>query len=305
MKLNNNILSELKELEGKLLLQSTKNPYTIPEDYFVGFAELLLSINNQSFTDPILSIDQQYKQIHPFEIPSNYFESLADEIFSQVKFENVEDPIPSFGKETKGFDIPNNYFDNFSEQMLAKVKAVSQEAMSASEEIVEDENELIDAPILSKIKSQQLANPFTLPEQFEFNFELPKVATKVIAFEPKISDTDINTNKKKFLYSNWVAAAAIIFIFVLGIGIVDDGQGNKSLGNTMKASAGQMAEMKLKTISDEAISQYINQHADEFDVYSLESTVGQNANEAPASSSSDSFLDNISDEDIEAYIDSY
>src|SRR3954453_2570300 len=110
------IKNELKEIAASLAQIGNENCYRVPEGYFEGFAEEVMSKLHLPFTQL------------PYTPPApNYFEGLAGTILSKIKSNGtiVEadnevamelktlSPLLASVKKVNVYTVPANYFANF------------------------------------------------------------------------------------------------------------------------------------------------------------------------------------------------
>lgn len=113
MKINANILAELKEVAPALATFNKATPYAIPENYFTTLSELILS---NIRIETIAKVDM------PYTVPANYFNNLSNDILASIANEhlhhsNVEQELKviapllnTINKKTV-YTVPNNYFE--------------------------------------------------------------------------------------------------------------------------------------------------------------------------------------------------
>jgi hypothetical protein len=105
-------------LNGYMSLKQVNpnNPFTVPEGYFDGLDEQVLSkIKLEELRNSIPETG--------FAVPENYFEDLAGNIRSKIAVEEALD------KEAAGFTVPEGYFDNLEQQIQSRI--IVEEALDA------------------------------------------------------------------------------------------------------------------------------------------------------------------------------
>lgn len=104
----------------------------------------------------------EIQPVTPYQVPTGYFEGLAEQILARVKAEALP-PVLEAAKENP-YSVPQGYFEKLPELILNRVRA--EHALNPQEEI-----EAI-SPLLSQLKNKQ---PFSVPDGY-FN-ELPENIT--------------------------------------------------------------------------------------------------------------------------------
>ena len=154
------------------------NPFTVPEGYFEGSAQQMISYVRVGGYAPAFS--------KSFTTPDNYFDELNANISSRI---NIEDVVA----KGRGFAVPENYFDDMAAQLNSRVtveKAVNnpfavpvdyfddmqaqinsrlaiEDAINQSFAVPENYFENLQAQINSRIAVEEvLATPFTIPANY-------------------------------------------------------------------------------------------------------------------------------------------
>ena len=84
-----------------------------------------------------------------FEIPTNYFDTIEDAVFAELKAENLQNKTTK-----KAFKTPENYFNSLEDIVIAKLKAEAiQLGNERSNEIPEDYFKAVEETIFTKIKT--------------------------------------------------------------------------------------------------------------------------------------------------------
>jgi len=120
-----NLQNELGGMENNL--PETQTPYTVPDGYFDGLAQSILSkIKDNS----IVSIADELNAISPFlasisrempySVPENYFTSISEDLPILIN-EDRESAILKYIDKANPFEVPVGYFQNFPNQVLNKV----------------------------------------------------------------------------------------------------------------------------------------------------------------------------------------
>lgn len=158
-----------------------KAPFTVPEGYFSGLEEQLLSEMKIS----VLS------ELHAPAVPEGYFEALEDQLISVTR-------ITSLNLRTSA---PEGYFDALEEQILSRVKIDGLKRPAVKEGYFEGLEDLI----MAEVRLEGLQQPPVPAGYFE-------------ALEKDILDKTTGSRKEKFtLFRNFRvfrnAAAAVLVGF--------------------------------------------------------------------------------------------
>jgi hypothetical protein len=141
---------KLTELVGKA------NPFAVPEGYFEGLEECLMSaINLDQLKNNTLVAD--------FSLPDGYFEQLAGTIQARITLEET------IAKEEAGFDVPAGYFENLSDNIQSRIAVEA--AMEAGEtfEVPAGYFEDLSSQIESRLFVEEALTTeesFTVPEGY-------------------------------------------------------------------------------------------------------------------------------------------
>jgi hypothetical protein len=148
------------------------NPFTVPEGYFDGLNEMILSKikleelknNSTGFTVPENYFDELSaniqsrinleealdKETSPFGVPDGYFDELSANIQARI---NVGEALD---KEAAGFIVPEGYFDNLQQQIQSRIFV--EEALTAQPEgfsVPENYFDTLSANILDKTSQKE------------------------------------------------------------------------------------------------------------------------------------------------------
>ncbi len=116
------ILNELKELSPVVAAIQKVNVFTVPEGYFVHLSTDILVGIEKGLSNTASSVS---------DVPTGYFDTLADTILSKIKALDAEDaaveiralsPMLYSIQNENVFVVPKNYFENLSGTVLNKVK---------------------------------------------------------------------------------------------------------------------------------------------------------------------------------------
>lgn len=143
----NNIAQELKELESSLAGLSAQNTYSVPEGYFEGLAERVLSrirameaataAEELRYLSPLLS---QLPKTMPYQVPAGYFEDMESTLVSVAMYgeQNASEelgnlsPLLSGLKKEMPYSVPAGYFDTISAPVAAENKPAKVVSMGGS-----------------------------------------------------------------------------------------------------------------------------------------------------------------------------
>lgn len=143
----NNIAQELKELESSLSGLSFQNTYSVPEGYFEGLAERVLSrirameaataAEELGHLSPLLS---QMPKTMPYQVPAGYFDEMESTLVSAVMYGEQDaseelsnlSPLLSGLKKEMPYSVPAGYFDTVSAPVAAENKPAKVVGMGGS-----------------------------------------------------------------------------------------------------------------------------------------------------------------------------
>ena len=116
------ILNELKELSPVVAAIEKINVFTVPDGYFVHLStDIFIGIKNR-LSNNVPSVS---------DVPTGYFDTLADTIVSKIKALDAEDaateiralsPMLYSIQNENVFTVPQGYFENLCGEVLDKVK---------------------------------------------------------------------------------------------------------------------------------------------------------------------------------------
>ena len=121
------IQDELKELKTDLPIDQNGSPFAVPEGYFEGFADSVLSkIKGEQLQfamDEIAQLSPLLAGISrrmPFSVPEAYFQETI-EFLPVLTSENEESLVLSFVDKEMPYQVPSGYFLDLSGQVLDKI----------------------------------------------------------------------------------------------------------------------------------------------------------------------------------------
>ena len=118
-----NIQDELKGLG--ISLPEAGTPYTVPEGYFNGLADSILTrikSSNLSLKEELESLSPLLSGISkemPFTVPENYFTTVTEDIPVLIH-EDESSSLLKYIDRANPFEVPAGYFENFPAMMLQK-----------------------------------------------------------------------------------------------------------------------------------------------------------------------------------------
>jgi len=119
-----NIQDELRGLG--ISLPEVGMPYSVPEGYFNGLAEAILTrikSSTQSAKDELENLSPLLSGISkqmPYTVPENYFNKVTEDIPVLIHDEESS-ALLNYIDRANPFDVPAGYFENFPARMLEKV----------------------------------------------------------------------------------------------------------------------------------------------------------------------------------------
>ncbi len=137
---SNNILQELKELKSSLVDMTSKNIYSIPDGYFEGLANRVLSrIKAIEATNPSEELDYLSPALNnisrqmPYSVPVGYFQGLEEKLMQSVRersdyqtaqeeLENLSPLLSGLNKQMP-YSIPQGYFENLHQEVKVNTKS--------------------------------------------------------------------------------------------------------------------------------------------------------------------------------------
>lgn len=286
MKRNIDIQKEWEAIGAKFDSQIALPSFRIPDHYFDTLPETMLAIVSAQDANPSFPVTP-----NPYTVPSGYFESLPAQILQQAKdFDTAVNHthIEGLSKRTPYMEPGQQYFDQLASTLLAKI---------SGEEVPEEE--LHDAPLLSALKH---SNPYQTPE---IHIDLTQILPAAREEKTPAKSIPMVTARKRMNLSQWSAAASVALFFVLGAVWLQMGKMNGTPAmSAVSENINTKANKLLASIPDKDLEQYVQQHADEFDEFTLEASLAS----VPAETQTknlESALNDISDEDIKAYLNTY
>jgi hypothetical protein len=154
MKLDNDILIELKTLSPLLAGLQKKNVFSVPDGYFDTLKDtILICLNEQEILIPVLKTE---------DIPTSYFDNLSSAILNKIKVQQQENvaseealsPLIKNLQHNNIFEVPHRYFDNLATAVLGRIKELENNTTNELKEM---------SPQLLSIQHK---NVFEVPEDY-------------------------------------------------------------------------------------------------------------------------------------------
>jgi len=117
---NKDIIQELNDLGSNLSEIDPRNPYSVPDQYFDGFAVHVLNLVKAEKSLAWLST---LPKLNPYRLPDGYFNGLEQRIMNNIRNhpdhqtsrEELESISPLLSRLSKRpvYAVPQGYFENF------------------------------------------------------------------------------------------------------------------------------------------------------------------------------------------------
>ena len=145
------LLQRIKADTNTPVLPQTNNPYQVPQGYFEGLADKLLHrIKEEPHPIPLSLRRGAGGEV--YEVPQGYFDTLADKLLQRIKEEEpVLSPALQQAKQVT-YEVPQGYFDSLPATILNRIKAEQTDGVNEELEIL--------SPLLSQIGKR---TPFSMP----------------------------------------------------------------------------------------------------------------------------------------------
>ena len=88
---------------------SKENPFTVPSNYFESLSD---DLSSQIKIEAI-----RFKSEDAFQLPANYFETLAGRIEDRINLDTIQTLVP-----TDGFQVPDGYFAELTNKIHLKTQ---------------------------------------------------------------------------------------------------------------------------------------------------------------------------------------
>src|ERR1700761_2592168 len=185
---------------------NTTNPFTVPNGYFDGLNERILSA---------VKLDELKNTVSPncFTVPEGYFETLSDNIKSRVAVEELL-------TEEQGFTVPENYFENLAGNIQSRI-AVEEllkedQGFTVPENYFENLNSQIQSRLLVEQALVNAEDTFTVPENY-FNHLSKEILNKTVNQEVVKRKSNVI---RMFSTTAFKYATAACVILMVGAGVI-------------------------------------------------------------------------------------
>jgi hypothetical protein len=287
------LLQRVKEEETTLsptLQQANNNPYQVPKGYFEELANTVLQRVKQEET--VLSSTLQQANNNPYQVPADYFNNLPAIILNRAKAsatesarEELETVSPLLGKIGKNmpFSTPTGYFEELGENAIAGAQAI---------DFVNDALEN-NSPLMNGLKRVQV---YEVPAGY---FEqLPRQVLKAVKAQQPAKVVSMSFTRRVLRY----AAAAMVAGLIITGGVLYLNKGGDKVTDGDKPV---LAAAELDSISDEVLENYLENQTPA-PAETAEVPLANNVtNDDLSASDMKELLADVSDEDLQQYIEKY
>jgi hypothetical protein len=288
-------LQQVKASEVQLspvLQQAGTNPYQVPQGYFEGLADNILQQVKASEVQ--LSPALQQANNNPYQVPQGYFDHLPAAILDRVKAttaDNASDeleilsPLLSQIGKKMPFSTPAGFFDELGENAVAGAQAI---------DFVNDELENL-SPLMSSLRRMFV---YEIPAGY---FEqLPNQILQAAKAQQPAKVVSMRFTRQVLRY----AAAAVVAGLIVTAGWLYLGNGGvKKITPDNKATA-TVASAELDSIPDDMLEKYLESATPTPAENSIAATSTAANQELNATDMKDLLAD-VSDEDLQQYLEKY
>lgn len=280
MKHSVNILNELQEISLLVAQVGCSNPYSVPEGYFAGLPDQVLSRirAGEEVLPPVL----REASGHAYTVPAGYFDQLADTLLRRVKADDdslsaeeelsVLSPLLSgIGKKIP-FQAPAGYFAGLEDNVLSGTQAL---------DAVNEELENLP-PVLAGLQHTQV---YSVPAGY---FEqLPAVLLGKVQATAKPAKV-VSFGRRRFM--QYAAAAVVAGLIAVGAWYFT---------GTPGSTPGEAVASKVEKLSEDELRNYLETQSAPMPASDLLAV--HNRPEMETSDLS-GLLENVSDEEIQRYL---
>jgi hypothetical protein len=274
------------------LQQANNNPYQVPQGYFESLAGKLLQRVKEE--EPILSTTLQQAKQGTYEVPQGYFDSLPAIILNRIKAEQTDSvneeleilsPLLSqIGKRTP-FSTPAGYFEELSENAVAGAQAI---------DFVNGALENL-SPLMSSLKNKPV---YEVPAGY---FEqLPGEVLQAAKAQQPAKVVSISFTRRFIQY----AAAAVVAGVIAVAGWMYMNKGSEVTPNKGEVVVADVPRPELNKLSDEVLEKYLESQT-AAPAETAAAATGNTANAEIDTNDMKDMLADVSDEDLQQYLDKY
>jgi hypothetical protein len=269
------------------VLPQSSHPYEAPQGYFEEFANTVLQRIKQEET--VLSPILQQANNNPYQVPTDYFNNLPAIILNRAKAsttENAKDELeivsPLLGQISKKmpFSTPAGYFEDLGENAIAGVQAI---------DFVNDALEN-NSPLMNGLKRVQV---YEAPAGY-FD-QLPHQVLKAVKAQQPARVVSMGFTRRVLRY----AAAAVVAGLIITGGVFYLNRGGDKV--TDGGDKPVLAATELDSISDEVLENYLENQTSA----PAETPLAANVTTDLSASDMKDMLADVSDEDLQQYIEKY
>ncbi len=267
-------------------MDNKKNLYEVPENYFESLADVVLfrikNADRLSAEKEIASLSPIVSEIdnrnRVYNIPEDYFESFAEKLLVKIKSAQTSDaseelamlsPLLSKASKKNPYTAPDGFFNELPGNLVAGMKAGS---------FMQDETETTH-PFLADVKDK---TTYTAPDGY-FDL-LPEAILAKIKTQAPAKIISLKKNRPWIRYAIAAAVTGIIFT----VGMLTFNNNNQSIE---EPTAG------LTKISDQEMTNYLNNHTNALEETSDNSTANADFNDSDETD----LLGSVPDNELQEY----
>jgi len=123
----NNIQDELNSLNSDLASNAEGTPFSVPEGYFEGLADSVLTkikgelvVSASEETSQLSPLLAAISRTSPYSVPDNYFQSNIETLPFLIS-QDEDSLVLSFVEKEMPYEVPTGYFASLPEQVIEKV----------------------------------------------------------------------------------------------------------------------------------------------------------------------------------------
>lgn len=298
------------------VLPQVNHPFEVPSGYFEGLADQIL--NRVKASEEALPATLQQAKNNPYQVPTGYFNTLPDQLLQRVQANEVQLSAALQQAGNNPYQVPQGYFDNLPATMLNRIKAdaaqqadeelemlspllkqigkqmpfstpagyfneLTENAMAGAQAIAFVNTELENlSPLMASLQQHQV---YEVPAGY-FD-QLPNQVLKAVKEQQPAKVVSMRFTRRIMQY----AAAAVVAGVVIVAGWMYFG----------KTDTGNGLPPAVATISDAALENYIENQT----VLPVETTVVPTGNAEIDAGDMKEMLADVSDEDLQQYIEKY